>query len=225
MNFEEMQRKFGSTMSPAILNDQKKLFEKLNEIQDLIQVVFKYKGKYTVEENPAEWLSLAYFNKLNYTLVSLQNITILIDEFFSWLILKYLYEFYIKLKYISSTNKDSEFSDRLKSYLSSGERDNFKTKVEELKKLEESDQLLLMLIANHKEMYQRINSVAHPNVESLNIHKVSHTDEDRFRGLNLNIQFCLYFIYGVIEIMTNDSRFNLVSKPDLSKIKSLTGNV
>lgn len=222
MNFEEMQRKFGSTMSPAILNDQKKLFEKLNEIQDLIQVVFKYKGKYTVEENPAEWLSLAYFNKLNYTLVSLQNITILNDEFLSWIILKYLYEFYIKLKYISSANNDIEFNSRLRSYLSLGQQDNFKQKV---KNLEGSDQLLLMLKNDHKQMYRLINSVAHPNVESLNIHKVSHTDEDRFRGLNLNIQFCLYFIYGVIEIMTNDSRFNLVSKPDLSKIKSITGNV
>lgn len=222
MNFEEMQRKFGSTMSPAILNDQKKLFEKLNEIQDLIQVVFKYKGKYTVEENPAEWLSLAYFNKLNYTLVSLQNITTLNDEFLSWIILKYLYEFYIKLKYISSANNDIEFNSRLRSYLSLGQQDNFKEKV---KNLEGSDQLLLMLKNDHKQMYRLINSVAHPNVESLNIHKVSHTDEDRFRGLNLNIQFCLYFIYGVIEIMTNDSRFNLVSKPDLSKIKSITGNV
>jgi len=222
MNFEEMQRKFGSTMSPAILNDQKKLFEKLNEIQDLIQVVFKYKGKYTVEENPAEWLSLAYFNKLNYTLVSLQNITTLNDEFLSWIILKYLYEFYIKLKYISSANNAIEFNSRLRSYLSLGQQDNFKEKV---KNLEGTDQLLLMLKNDHKQMYRLINSVAHPNVESLNIHKVSHTDEDRFRGLNLNIQFCLYFIYGVIEIMTNDSRFNLVSKPDLSKIKSITGNV
>jgi len=222
MNFEEMQRKFGSTMSPAILNEQKILFEKLNEIQDLIQVVFKYKGEYTVEENPAEWLSLAYFNKLNYTLVSLQNITTLNDEFLSWVILKYLYEFYIKLKYISSANNDIEFNSRLKAYLSLGQQDNFKEKVSNL---EGSDQLLLILKNDHKQMYRLINSVAHPNVESLNIHKVSHTDEDRFRGLNLNIQFCLYFIYGVIEMMTNDSRFNLVNKPDLSKIKSITGNV
>jgi|GEM_PF-2060065 len=222
MNFEEMQRKFGNTMSPAILDDQKRLFKKLNEIQDLIQVVFKYKGKYTVEENPAEWLSLAYFNKLNYTLVSLQNITTLNDEFLSWIILKYLYEFYIKLKYISSANNDIEFNQRLKSYLLLGQQDNFKEKVT---KLEGSDQLLLMLKNDHKKMYRLINSVAHPNVESLNIHKVSHTDEDRFKGLNLNIQFCLYFIYGVIEVMTNDSRFNLVNKPDLSKIKSITGNV
>lgn len=222
MNFEEMQKKFGNTMSPATLNDQKRLFEKLNEIQDLIQVVFKYNGEYTVEENPAEWLSLAYFNKLNYTLVSLQNITTLNDEFLSWIILKYLYEFYIKLKYISSTNNDIEFNSRLRAYLSLGQQDNFKEKVT---KLEGTDELLLMLKKDHKDMYRLINSVAHPNVESLNIHKVSHTNEDRFRGLNLNIQFCLYFVYGVIEIMTNDLRFNLVNKPDLSKIKSITGNV
>jgi len=222
MNFEEMQKKFGSTMSPAILSDQKTLFENLNEIQDLIQVVFKYKGTYTIEENPAEWLSLAYFNKLNYILVSLQNTTTLNDEFLSWVILKYLYEFYIKLKYISSADHDIEFSERLKKYLSLGQRDNFKEKVA---KLEGTDELLLMLKKDHEEMYRLINSVAHPNVESLNIHKTSHTDEDRFRSLNLNIRFCLYFIYGVIEVTTNDPRFNLVNKPDLSKIKFITGNV
>jgi len=221
MDFEELQRNLDNKMSFSALKKQKQLLDKVIKVQDIIQPVFSYKGEYTIHDNPAEWLSLKYFDKLNYILVSLHNVVRLNDEFFSWLALKYIYEFYIKLKYISSAENDDIFSERIQKYLSLGQRDNFADKV---KKLEGEDPILLMFKNDHKEMYRLMNSVAHPNVESLNLHKVKHTDDDRFNGLSLNLQLCMYLIYGVIETIVNDSRFSLVNKPDLIKIKSIVGN-
>ena len=97
MKFEELQRNIGNTMNPLFVAEQKKLFDKIKLVEDEIQVVFSFKGYYKVGENPAEWLVIQYFNKLNNILVSLQNMVLLNDEFFSYLALKYIYEFYIKL--------------------------------------------------------------------------------------------------------------------------------
>lgn len=74
-------------------------------------------------------------------------------------------------------------------------------------------------------MYRMMNNIAHPNVESLNLHKVSHTDEDRFKGLRMNIQICMYLIYGLIEVASTDERFKLVMKPSLEKLKVITGDI
>jgi hypothetical protein len=222
MEFEEIQKNLGNTMNPLFLEDQKQLFNRIKAIEEEIQPVFNFEGTYTVENNPAEWLVIQYFNKLNYVLVSMQNMVLLNDEFFSWLGLKYIYEFYIKLKYISSAEDDAVFNNRVGEYVSLGQKDNFKEKVKEL---EGEDKLLQKLKESHQTMYRTINSIAHPNVESLNLHKAAHTDEDRFYGLKLNMQFCMYLIYGLVEVASNDLRFKLVNKPDLEKLKSITGDI
>ncbi len=222
MEFEKLQRNLGNTMNPFILANQKQLVSKISEVEKLIQPAFSFEGTYTVEDDPAKWLAIKYFDKLNYILVSMQNMVMLNDEFFSWLALKYIYEFYIKIKYISSEKDDDIFNKRVKEYVSLGQKDNFKNKVE---KLEGKDELLQKLKKDHKSMYRLINSIAHPNIESLNIHKVAHTDEDRFRELKLNMQICLYLIFGIVEVVSSDSRFFLLNKPDLEKLKYVTGGI
>lgn len=222
MQFEDLQKNIGNSMSPLFISEQKKLIDRIKAIEDEIHTVFSFEGEYTVEENPAEWLVIKYFDKLNYILVSLQNMVMLNDEFFSWLALKYIYEFYIKLKYISSTDNQNEFDERVQRYIALGS----KVQIDKIvKKLEGEDELLQKLKESHSSMYRMMNSIAHPNVESLNLHKVSHADEDRFKGLRMNMQICMYLIYGLIEVASTDERFNLVKKPDLERLKYATGDI
>ena len=222
MQFEELQKNIGNTMNPLFVTEQKKLFDKIKLVEDEIQVVFSFKGSYKVEENPAEWLVIQYFNKLNNILVSLQNMVLLNDEFFSYLALKYIYEFYIKLRYISCTESDELFNERVKNYITLGR----KVRIEKIvKELEGQDELLKKIKESHASTYRLMNSIAHPNVESLNLHKVTRSPEDRFEGLRMNMQFCMYLIYGLIEVATTDERFKLVVKPDLKRLKLLTDDI
>lgn len=120
-------------MNPVFLAEQKSLIQRIKSVDDEIQTVFNFDVTYTVEEHPTEWLAVQYFNKLNYTLVPLQNIVMLNDEFFSWLALKYIYEFYIKLKYISSANDISVFDQRVNDYIALGRKVQIPKIIKQLK--------------------------------------------------------------------------------------------
>lgn len=220
MNFIELQKMIGNNLSMYNLKLQEELYNNTIIIKENILPVFNFK-EFKKEENPIEYALSLVFNKLYAILVSTENIILLNDGWLAMYICRYDYELFIKTKYLLDNNSHEDVKARVERFLEVGQWDKIK---EKLDAIESNDEFIKDIKNNHKDFYKKINSIVHPNIESLNLH-VNKNSDDLFNFMKSTIKLNLLMIYKIIEIIIDrkdDLKFN--QYPNITKIKNIINN-
>lgn len=220
MNFIELQKMIGNNLSMYNLKLQEELYNNTIIIKENILPVFNFK-EFKKEENPIEYALSLVFNKLYAILVSTENIILLNDGWLAMYICRYDYELFIKTKYLLDNNSHQDVKARVERFLEVGQWDKIK---EKLYAIESNDEFIKDIKNNHKDFYKKINSIVHPNIESLNLH-VNKNSDDLFNFMKSTIKLNLLMIYKIIEIIIDrkdDLKFN--QYPNITKIKNIINN-
>lgn len=220
MNFIELQKMIGNNLSMYNLKLQEELYNNTIIIKENILPVFNFK-EFKKEENPIEYTLALVFNKLYAMLVSTENVILLNDGWLAMYICRYNYELFIKTKYLLDKTSHENIETRVKKFLEVGQWDKIK---EKLDAIESNDEFIKDIKNNHKDFYKKINSIVHPNIESLNLH-VNKNSDDLFNFMKSTIKLNLLMIYKIIEIIIDrkdDLKFN--QYPNITKIKNIINN-
>lgn len=217
MNFIELQKMIGNNLSIDNLKLQEELYNNTTIIREDILPVFNFK-EFKKEENPIEYALSLVFNKLYAILVSTENIILLNDGWLAMYICRYNYELFIKTKYLLDNNSYEDIEARIKRFLEVGQGDIIK---EKLDAIESNDEFVKDIKNNHKDFYKKMNSIVHPNIESLNLH-INKNSDDLFDFMATNIKFNWIIIYKIIEtIFDKKGELKFSQYPDLQKIKNI----
>lgn len=217
MNFIELQKMIGNDLNVDNLKLQEKLYKNTIIIREEILPVFNFK-EFKKKDDSIEYTLALIFNKLYVMLVSTENIILLNDGWLAMYICRYNYELFIKTKYLLNNNSHEDVKARIKKFLEVGRWDTIK---EKLDGIENNDEFIKDIKNNHKDFYRKINSVVHPNIESLNLH-INKNSDDLFNFMSTNIKFNWLITYKIIETIFNKKgELKFSQYPDLQKIKNI----
>lgn len=217
MNFIELQKMIGNDLNVDNLKLQEKLYKNTIIIREEILPVFNFK-EFKKKDDSIEYTLALIFNKLYVMLVSTENIILLNDGWLAMYICRYNYELFIKTKYLLNNNSHEDVKARIKKFLEVGRWDTIK---EKLDGIENNDEFIKDIKNNHKDFYRKMNSIVHPNIESLNLH-INKNSDDLFNFMSTNIKFNWLITYKIIETIFNKKgELKFSQYPDLQKIKNI----
>lgn len=221
MNFIELQKMIGNNLNVDNLKLQEKLYKNTEKIRKEILPIFNFK-EFKKKDDSIEYTLALIFNKLYVMLVSTENIILLNDSWLAMYICRYNYELFIKTKYLLDNNSHEDIEARIKRFLEVGQWDKIK---EKLDAIESNDEFIKDIKNNHKDFYKKMNSIVHPNIESLNLH-INKNSNDLFDFMATNIKFNWIITYKIIETIFNKKgELKFSQYPDLQKIKDIIDNL
>lgn len=217
MNFFEIQRIIGNNLNASNLSLQEKLYKDTSTIRMAILPVFSFE-EFKEKENTIEYALVLVFNKLYSMLISTENVILLNDACLLMYVFRYNYELYIKIKYLLDDSSPEKVELRVKNFLEAGQKDIIKEKLNAIK---DSDEFIKYLKNNHNDFYKKINSIVHPNIESLKI-LIDKNSNDLFNFIEPSVKINLLMVYKIIEAIYNKRnilKFN--QYPNFKEIKDI----
>jgi len=183
------------------LNDKNKVLStflqyKASSINEAIKPVFNFKE---IDKNtkPKEYFAMAVLNKIYSLDVSLENIILTNDVFLCNYFYRYVYELYIKVLYIFSASNEEETIARLNNFFSGNMPGIF-----DCQKMINDQFIPPQFKEKHKQKYKTLSDIAHPNIQSLNIHLDTNPDQ-QFEFLNPTASLSVWHIIEIIKFFLN----------------------
>lgn len=220
MEFSELQAKLGNNLSQSNTKIQENLFRKANLLRNEILPIFEFK-ELAKKDKPIEFTIILIFNKLHAMMVSIENIILVNDGWLGMYVARYSYELYIKTKYIFDEKSKENILIRINKFLEVEQQDNIQGKLDNIS---DNDSFIQQIKLNHKEFYKKLNTVVHPNIESLDFHinGKNKDDNDRFLSNSVAMRLSLSIIFHIIEtIYQNKDNLELINYPDIKKMEGI----
>lgn len=187
------------------------LYEKVTSFNKIIKSGFGF-GVISKKDTPKEYFTGAVLNKLYSTNISLENILLTNDVFLSNYLNRYIYELYIKVFYIFSGQSNEEIMTRLNDFF-----ENRDLKITEYQAGIDDNLLPPELKHKHRERYKTLSRIAHPNIESLNVH-LDKTPDQQFDFLVPTINLILWHSIEIVRLFANLKLLNIDNKIDIEEL-------
>jgi hypothetical protein len=140
------------------------LLSNCKEMNKILLPAFKF-GNVNKNNDPKGFYAGLVLNKLYSNNVSLENLVMSNDVFMVNCLYRYTYEMYIKTFSIFNYKSDEKTISSLVSFFNSKE-----PKIRYYFDSIEKETILINNLEEHLKMYKMLSSIAHPNIESLNLH-------------------------------------------------------
>ena len=190
------------------------LLEMARGFNKLLTPCFNF-GLVKKEESPKEYFVVAVLNKLFSLNISLENIIFTNDVFLLNYLYRYVYELYVKVFYIFSGSDDAEINEKIKKFF-----DNKRMEIKDyLENINESS-IPPKLKEEHKEKYLLMNRMAHPNINSLNMH-LNKTKEQQFDFLVPTVNLIFWHNAEIMRVFSYLKILGVDKSLDLDKLYSL----
>lgn len=154
-------------------------------------------GTVTKKDNSKEYFASTILNKIYSINISMENILLSNDVFLSVYLYRYVYELYIKVFYIFSGESEEEILSRLNNFFI-----NKDLKIKEYQEGIKDDLIPAQFKKSHREKYRMMSRIAHPNIESFNIH-LNKTAKEQFDFLIPNINLAMWHSIEIIRLFSN----------------------
>ena len=188
----------------------------IKELNLLLEKGFDFK-EVKKEENSGDFYIVSVLNKVYSLNVSLENSLMCNDVHLSVYLFRYFYELYIKSSYVFS--KSELLEKRLNQFFNNTNW-SLESLVVDLEKTTKKPHL----IEGYKEKYKKMSRMAHPNIDSFNLH-LDSTDDEIFDFVFLNIAFAIYYEVETILIFMSNNNINLNKNVDKNKLIILRNEV
>ncbi len=190
------------------------LLEMAQGFNTLLTPCFNF-GLVKKEESPKEYFVATVLNKIFSLNISLENIIFTNDVFLSNYLYRYVYELYAKVFYIFSGSDDADINEKLKEFF-----DNKRVEIKDyLENIDESS-IPPKLKEEHKEKYLLMNRMAHPSIDSFNMH-LNKTKEQQFDFLVPTVNLTFWHNAEIMRIFSLFKILGIDKKLDLGKLYSL----
>ncbi|HUW72152.1 MAG TPA: hypothetical protein VMV66_03130 [Candidatus Humimicrobiaceae bacterium] len=190
------------------------LREKIISFGLVLKSCFNF-GTIKKEENPKEYFAAAVLNKIYSINISLENLLLTNDIFLSNYLYRYIYELYIKVFYIFSDPAEEEILSRLEKFF-----ENKDLKMKEYQDGIDDNLLPLKLKEKHIKKYQQMCRIAHPNIDSLNIH-INKTPDGQFDFLVPTVNLIIWHSAEIIKLFSKLKLLGIDRNIDRDKLTQL----
>lgn len=180
-----------------------------------IEPVFKSFGKVSKIKDPQKYFILCILNKIYSINVSMENIIFTNDIFLSIYIYRYIYELYIKVFYIFSTESSGEVVKRINRF--------FVNNIPEIHECEKKLNRGLVppeVTKNHRIKYKKICDFVHPNFNSLMLH-IDKDHNQQFKFLVPNINLSVWLLVDLVRFFLKNNLIEGVTDEKLSNIQKI----
>lgn len=182
---------------------------KVSSINKLIKPIFNFE-KIDKNINPKEYFAMIILNKIYSLNISLENIILTNDVFLCNYFYRYIYELYIKVLFIFSVSSEEEIITRVNKFFI----DNIPS-IFDCQKMINNQLIPPQFKEKHKERYKILSNIAHPNIESINIHLNINSDQ-QFKFLEPTANLSIWHIIEIINFFSNLKLIKLENE-DLKK--------
>ena len=202
-------------ISTTNLTTRNLLQQNILKLNETILPGFKFK-EIKKEDTPYDYLISLILNKL-YTLnVTLENNLLCNDVHQSVVVYRYMYELYIKILCIFS-EKDS--SVKLSDFYL-----NKRTTIQDWLNGVHEKLLPPKFSDTHKDHYARLSRIAHPNIDSLNMHYGKSNDQI-FDFMVPNLKLTLWLQVNMLILFTNKATIDSFKKLDIVELNKILSNI
>lgn len=153
--------------------------------------------------NPKYFFEALVLKKLYVINISAENSLLANDVFLSVYLYRYIYELYIKVAYIYSSKNDAELLVRIENFFS-----GIDLRVDKYIKGIDTSKFNAAFIDDHNEKYKLMSQIAHPNVESFNLH-IGKTSNVHFDFIVPNIILSFFLIKEIIDLFIKNGDLDL----------------
>ncbi len=191
------------------------LQENILKLNELLLPAFEFK-EIRKADQPYDYLISLILNKLYSFNVTLENNLLCNDIHQSVAAYRYMYELYIKVLCIFSETGSSL---KLKDFYS-----NKRTTIQDWLDEIDTEMLPLKFLDTHKEHYARLSRIAHPNIDSLNMHYGKSNDQI-FNFLVPNIKLTLWLQVNILILFTKKAAVDSFKKLDVIELNQILSNI
>lgn len=202
-------------ISTVNLKRRNLLQQNILKLNELILPGFEFK-EVRKAEKPYDYLISLILNKLHSLNVTLENNLLCNDIHQSVTTYRYMYELYIKVLCIFSEKGSSL---KLEDFYSN-KRATIQDWLDEI----DTEMLPPKFLDTHKEHYARLSRIAHPNIDSLNMHYRKPYDQI-FDFMVPNIKLTLWLQVNILILFTKKATVDSFKKLDVIELNQVLSNI